>query len=75
MTYFVNHSYDYRPNCTDPVRSLISDHKHCRFYIKYFLKSRVDFCDPKNANTKQVHLEQTCIIRDLKNASRKQLPV
>ena len=34
----------------------------------------MDFFNLKNANTKQVHLEQTCIIQDLKSVSSKQLP-
>ena len=34
--YFVNHSYDYRTDWTDPLRLLISNHKHCRFYINIF---------------------------------------
>ena len=33
----------------------------------------MDFFNLKNANTKQVHLEQTSIIQDLNNASSKQL--
>ena len=34
----------------------------------------MDFFNLKNANPKQVHLEQTSIIQDLNNASSKQLP-
>ena len=33
----------------------------------------MDFFNLKNANTKQVHLEQTSIIQDLNTASSKQL--